>query len=83
VVRLLFTGNADTLDLERHIARMKITDDYKAKYRLWAENPRVVPASSPARIPHFKSKRFFSHAEMNTWKESVLRQLAQSAPGNE
>ena len=62
---------------------MKITDDYKAKYRLWAENPRVVPASSPVRIPHFKSKRFFSHAEMNAWKESVLKQLAQSAPGNE
>jgi hypothetical protein len=76
-------GNADTLDLVRHIAHMKVTDDYKAKYRLWAENPRVVPASSPVRIPHFKSKRFFSHAEMNTWKESVLRQLAQSAPGNE
>jgi len=59
---------------------MKTTDNYKAKYRLWAENPRVTPASAPVRIPHFKSKRFSSHAEMNAWKESVLRQLAQPAP---
>ena len=62
---------------------MKITDDYRAKYRLWAENPRVVPASIPVKIPHFKSKRFFTHAEMNAWKDSVLRQLAQAAPENE
>ncbi|MGA2281400.1 MAG: hypothetical protein ABSG80_13980 [Verrucomicrobiota bacterium] len=62
---------------------MKITDDYKAKYQLWAKNPRVVPASSPAIIPHFKSKRFSSHAEMNAWKQSVLRQLAESAPAHE
>jgi len=83
VVRLLFTGNADTLDLDWHIARMKITDDYKAKYRLWAENVRVVPEGAPTKLPHFRSRRFSSHAEMNVWKQSVFRQLAQSAPANE
>jgi hypothetical protein len=62
---------------------MKATDDYRAKYRLWAKNPQVIPAAAPVRIPHFKSKRFSTHAEMNAWKESVLRQLARSAPGNE
>jgi len=60
---------------------MKITDDYKAKYRLWAEHPRTVPAAPPVRIPRFKSRRFSTHAEMNAWKESVLRELARSAPG--
>jgi hypothetical protein len=60
---------------------MKITDDYKAKYRLWAENPRTVPAGAPVRIPHFRSRRFSTHAEMNAWKESVLRELARSATG--
>jgi hypothetical protein len=60
---------------------MKITDDYKAKYRLWAENPRVMPASMAVRIPQFKSQRFSSHQEMNSWKRSVLRKLARSAPG--
>jgi len=62
---------------------MKITDDYKAKYRLWVENPRVAPAPAPVRIPHFRSRRFSSHAEMNAWKESVLRDLARSAAKNE
>jgi len=59
---------------------MKITDDYTAKQRLWAENPRVVPAPAAPRLPDFKSRRFSSHAEMNRWKWSVLLQLAQAAP---
>ena len=58
---------------------MKITDDYNAKQRLWAENPRVVPAPTAPRLPNFKSRRFSSHAEMNEWKRSLLLQLAQLA----
>ena len=58
---------------------MKITDDYTAKHKLWAANPRVVPAPAPARLPGFKSRRFSSHAEMNAWKQSLLLQLAQTA----
>ena len=79
--RLPFPGNGDSLGPVRFLTHMKITDDYKAKYRLWAANPRVVPASAPVRIPHFKSRRFSTHAEMTAWKSSVLRQLAQAAPG--
>jgi hypothetical protein len=56
---------------------MKITDDYNAKYRLWAANPTVVAAPVAPKLPDFKSKRFSSHAELNAWKLSVLRQLAQ------
>jgi hypothetical protein len=59
---------------------MKITDDYNAKYRLWAANPMVVPAPAATRLPDFKSKRFSSHAELNAWKISVLKQLAQVSP---
>ena len=59
--------------------RMKITDDYYAKQRLWAENPRVVPAPPAPPLPNFKSRRFSSHAEMNEWKRSLLLQLAQLA----
>ena len=58
---------------------MKITDDYNAKYRLWAANPTVVPAPAATRLPDFKSRRFSSHAEMNAWKNAMLRQLAQIA----
>ena len=56
---------------------MKITDDYNAKYRLWAANPTVIPAPAAIRLPDFKSRRFSSHAELNAWKISVLRHLAQ------
>lgn len=59
---------------------MKVTDDYNAKYRLWAARPVVVSASEPVRLPGFKSRRFASHAELNEWKASVLRQLAADVP---
>jgi hypothetical protein len=59
---------------------MKATDDYNAKFRLWAANPTVVRAASAPKLPGFKSRRFANHAEMNTWKTSVLRQLAAAAP---
>lgn len=56
---------------------MKITDDYQAKYRLWAKEVQVVPLPVGPRIPGFKSRRFTSHAEMNRWKESVVLELAR------
>lgn len=55
---------------------MKITDDYKAKYRLWAANPRVIAASAPPKLPKFASRKFSSHAEMNEWKRNLLREIA-------
>ena len=58
---------------------MKITDNYQAKYRLWAEHPRVVPAPAAPEIPGFKSRRFASHEEMNEWKRTVLLALARQA----
>jgi len=61
---------------------MKVTDDYRAKYRLWAQEAPKIPAGAPVRIPGFKSKRFAGHAEMNAWKASVLHLLAQTTPGN-
>jgi hypothetical protein len=73
--------HTDTVILRReHKAAMKITDDYTAKHRLWAASPRVVAAPPAPRIPDFKCRRFSSHAEMNEWKRSVLRLLAQAAP---
>ena len=58
---------------------MKLTDDYKAKIRLWAACPQVIPAPPPPVIPNFKSRKFSSHAEMNEWKRSVLLDLARNA----
>jgi hypothetical protein len=62
---------------------MKITDDYKAKIRLWAASPQVVPDNPPKNIPKFGCKKFQSYAEMNAWKKSLLLEMAKSAPGNE
>ena len=59
---------------------MKITDDYSAKYRLWAANPVVAPAAPAITMPGFKSRRFATHAELNAWKSVVLRQHAATAP---
>jgi hypothetical protein len=41
----------------------------------------VMAAPAAIRAPDFKSRRFASRAELNAWKASVLRQLAQSPPG--
>jgi hypothetical protein len=74
-------GRAGILLQEGFENRMKITDDYNAKYRLWAANPRLIPAPAPLKLPHFGSRRFTSHAEMNEWKQAVLLTFAQAAPG--
>lgn len=58
---------------------MKLTDDYQAKVRLWAAHPRVVPLPPPPPLPKFRPQKFRTHAEMNAWKESLLRELARAA----
>jgi hypothetical protein len=83
VAGLPFAGVTDTLDWDHPIARMKISDDYKAKYRLWAADPRVVAAPAAPRLPKFSSRKFSSHAEMNEWKRALLRELARTAPTHE
>jgi hypothetical protein len=62
---------------------MKITDDYKAKIKLWARNPQVAPDLAPKNMPQFRSQGFSSHANMNAWKKSMLREFAKLAPGPE
>ena len=39
--------------------RMKITDDYEAKYRLWAANPTVVPAPAATRSARLQKQAVF------------------------
>jgi len=62
---------------------MKITDDYDAKIKLWAANPKVVPDSPPRNIPKFPPQKFRSYAEMNAWKDSLLREFAKAAAAHE
>jgi hypothetical protein len=59
----------------------KITDDYLAKVRLWAANPRVIPLPPGPKIPHFPPQRFRSHAEMNEWKRLLFLRMAEEQAG--
>ena len=61
---------------------MKVTDDYKAKLRLWAANQAVAPLPPPPALPRFSAQKFQTHAEMNAWKQSLLRQLAREGPAH-
>lgn len=56
---------------------MKITDDYRAKIRLWAEHQRVVALPVGPPLPKFSAQRFRSHQEMNRWKHELLLELAR------
>jgi hypothetical protein len=57
---------------------VKITDDYHAKVRLWSLQPTVVPLPSGPKLQKFAAQKFRTHQEMNQWKKSLLRQLAQT-----
>jgi hypothetical protein len=58
---------------------VKITDDYHAKIRLWAQNPRVVPLPQGPALPKFRAQKFSSHQEMNEWKRQLLAQMARES----
>ena len=57
---------------------MKITDDYRAKLRLWARLPRVVSLPPMPPLPKFTARKFRNHEEMNQWKQSLMREVAQT-----
>ena len=55
---------------------MKFTDDYSAKIRLWIDRSEVVSVPRISGIPKFRAKKFSSHAEMNAWKQDLIKQIA-------
>ena len=63
---------------------MKITDDYSAKIKLWAANPKVHPLPPFKLAVTFSPQKFSSHAEMNEWKRKLIlehaRALAKNGP---
>jgi hypothetical protein len=56
---------------------VKFTDDPKAKIRIWAANPKVVPVPFFPGYPGFRSRRFNSHEELNAWKRDRILELAR------
>ena len=64
----------DVLQVE---AVVKYTDDYQAKYRIWAKEGRVHPLPRCVGWPEFHSKKFSSYEEMNAWKRELLLEVAR------
>lgn len=62
---------------ERNDFFMKITDDYKAKLKLWAEERRVCPMPKAVGLPPFKGQKFSSPEEMNRWEKEYLAEIAK------
>jgi hypothetical protein len=56
--------------------KMKFTDDYSAKVRLWIDRSEVVSVPRISGIPKFSAKKFSSHKEMNAWKKDLIKQIA-------
>ncbi len=52
-------------------------DDYDAKFKIWAENPKVVACPKPENLPEIKARRFDSYEEYNTWKSELILQIAR------
>jgi hypothetical protein len=57
---------------------MKYTDDYNAKFKIWAEEGKVHP------LPEFEfpfkveSKKFNSYKEFNDWKADLIKRIAKA-----
>lgn len=56
---------------------MAYQDDYDAKFKIWARNPKVVRCPNPVNLPRFKARRFDSYEEFNAWKNDLLEQMAK------
>lgn len=57
---------------------MKFTDDYTAKFTIWARENRVVSLPRITNLPKFKSRKFNSYEEFNAWKKDLLGQIARA-----
>ncbi len=61
---------------------MKYTDNYDAKFEIWAREEKVYPLASFPPFPNFRAKKFSSYEELNQWKRSLLDQLAANWVNN-
>jgi len=54
---------------------MKFSDDYDAKFRIWAAEGKAHGMPRIANLPSFGHRRFDSYEEFNAWKKSLLDRL--------
>ena len=74
----LGTANCELLTFDFQLTpNLIIKDSYKAKIKLWLDNPVVMPWTPPKNIPFFGAKRFSSYVEFNEWKRDLIKQIAR------
>ena len=64
--------------LSVYIPPMKYTDDYNAKFKIWAKEKKIHPLpifDFPFKI---ESKKFSSYEEFNRWKGDLLLRIADA-----
>jgi hypothetical protein len=59
---------------------VKFTDDYNAKYKIWAADPKPQLGIPEPKLPKFSPKRFSSYEDMNRWKRELLDQIVREMP---
>jgi hypothetical protein len=57
---------------------MKYTDNYNAKFEIWAKESKVRHMPTLANVPRFGWKKFSSYEDFNAWKKSIVDQIALS-----
>jgi hypothetical protein len=55
---------------------MKFTDDYSAKFEIWARESKVHPLPKVVGLPHFGHRKFDNYTDFNRWKKDLLDQIA-------
>lgn len=61
-----------------YIRGMKYTDDYNAKFKIWAEEKKIHPLPKfdfPFKI---ESRKFNNYEEFNIWKHDLLLRIADA-----
>jgi hypothetical protein len=58
---------------------MKYSDDYEAKIKIWAQDPKPQPEIPVPPLPKFSPKRFNSYEEFNRWKDDLIKEIAREA----
>ena len=57
---------------------MKYTDDYLAKYKIWAAERKVHPLPKFTGLPPFKSKKFNTQEEYDALRREYLIEIARN-----
>ncbi len=56
---------------------MKTVDNYNTKYKIWAEEKKIVAFPQMILPFKFSAQKFNSYEEMNSWKEKIIIEIAK------